>query len=341
MTVFVTGATGLLGSNLTRLLVERGFHVVVLARSADKARAQLEGLPVKIVIGDMANPASFAHGLRGVDAVFHTAAFFRDNYKGGSHARELHRINVAGTAELLRVAYAAGVRKFIHTSSIAVLNGPRDSAIDETMTRRLEDADDYYRSKILADREVQRFLADHHDFWAALVLPGWMHGPGDSGPTSAGQTVLDFASGKIPGVVPSSVSIVDVRDVAETAVAVLERGKRGERYLAAGRHMTMAELLFALERVTGMKAPRRRVPMPLLYVMAGISETWARLTRRPVLLSLATTRLMAQERGRTHFDHTKRERELGLGFRPIEDTLRDEVDWYRAHGWLANAARTS
>src|SRR5262249_34504760 len=133
------------------------------------------------------------------DAVFHTAAFFRDNYKGGSHARELHRINVAGTAELLRVAYAAGVRKFIHTSSIAVLNGPRHTAIDETMTRPLEDADDYYRSKILAEREVQRFLADHPDFWAAMVLPGWMHGPGDSGPTSAGQTVLDFANGRIPG----------------------------------------------------------------------------------------------------------------------------------------------
>src|SRR5215471_19155233 len=160
-----------------------------------------------------------------------------------------------GTANHLNTAYAAGVRRFVHTSSIAVLHGPRDSTINETMLRGLENADDYYRSKILADREVEQFLQSHPDFWAAMVLPGWMHGPGDMGPTSAGQMVLDFAKGKLPGIAPGTFSLVDARDVAETEWAVLDRGRRGERYLSAGRNMTVATLVPILERVTGVKAP--------------------------------------------------------------------------------------
>jgi len=331
---FVTGATGLLGNNLVRLLIAKGVKVRALARSVEKARRQFGNLPVEIVQGDMDNVLAFEHALAGVDAIFHTAAFFRDNYKGGTHWDELYRINVMGTANLLNAAYAAGVRRFVHTSSIAVLHGPEGTTIDETMVRSVEDADDYYRSKILADREVGHFLESHPDFWAAMVLPGWMHGPGDMGPTSAGQMVLDFAKRKVPGIVPGTFSFVDARDVAETQWAVFERGRRGERYLSAGRNMTMATLATILERVTGVKAPTRRIPMPMLYVMGGLGEIWARITRQPVMVSFATVRLMAREGGRTTFDHAKRERELGLQFRPVEETLRDEVGWYRDNGWL-------
>jgi dihydroflavonol-4-reductase len=337
-TAFVTGATGLLGNNLVRLLVDKGVHVRGLARSVDKARKQFGALPVDIVAGDLSDVSTFAHALHGVDVVFHAAAFFRDNYKGGSHAAELHRTNVLGTANLLNAAYAAGVRRFVHTSSVAVLNGAKGSTIDETMLRDERDADAYYRSKILADREVDRFLETHQDFWAAMVLPGWMHGPGDMGPTSAGQTVLDFAKRKLPGIVPGTFSFVDARDVAETQWSVLERGRRGERYLAAGRNLDMSTLFPILQRVTGVAAPTRHIPMSLLYLLGGAAELWSRISRRPVLISLAMVRLMASENGRTQFDHTKRERELGLGFRPIEETLRDSVAWYRANGWLAAEA---
>src|SRR5262249_42954689 len=110
------------------------------------------------------------------------------------------------------------------------------------------------------------------------------------------------------------------------------------RYLSAGRNMTVASFAKILERVTGVKAPTRRLPMPMLYLIGGLGEAWARVTRKPVLLSLATVRLMAREKGRTAFDHAKRERELGLQFRPVDETLRDEVEWYRNNGWLPNAA---
>jgi dihydroflavonol-4-reductase len=331
---FVTGSTGLLGNNLVRELVGRGVEVRALARSAEKARKQFAGLDVEVVEGDVRRVTGFATSLRGVDVVFHTAAYFRDSYKGGSHARELNRINVDGTADLLSHSYSAGIRKFVHTSSVAVLSGAPGAAIDETMRRDPQSADDYYRSKILADREVEKFVASHPDFDAVCVLPGWMHGPGDMGPTSAGQMVLDFVKGQLPGVIPGSFSVVDARDVAAIQIAAAERGRRGELYLAAGRHMTMADLFRALEQVSGVKAPGRKIPLAALYAIAGAGELWHRVTGKPVLLSMATVRLIGQEADRSHYDHGKTVRELGGKFRPVEETLADEIAWYGANGYL-------
>ena len=122
---FVTGATGLLGNNLVRLLVSRGVRVRALARSREKAAKQFGSLPIETVVGDMRDVRGFASALGGVDVIFHTAAFFRDNYKGGKHWKELYDANVTGTSDLLRHAHKACVRRFVHTSSVAVLAGRR------------------------------------------------------------------------------------------------------------------------------------------------------------------------------------------------------------------------
>ncbi|MHB8301967.1 MAG: SDR family oxidoreductase [Acidobacteriaceae bacterium] len=337
---FVTGSTGLLGNNLVRQLVANGFAVRALARSKAKAERQFTGVEVQVVEGDMVDVDRFAAALRGVDVIFHTAAYFRDSYKGGSHWKSLYQVNVLGTRALLHAGFEAGVRRFVHTSSVAVLHGRPGQCIDESMLRKEEEADDYYRSKILSDREVLTFLEQHPEMWAAMVLPGWMHGPGDIGPTSAGQTVLDFANGKLPGIIPGSFSVVDARDVANAMILADEHGSRGERYLAAGHHMTMAELFCVLEQVTGVKAPTRRLPLLVLYVVAAVGEIKARITRKPVLLSWATARLIAKEANRSRFSQAKSERELGLTFHPVEVALRDEVAWYRNNGWLPGGIPT-
>ncbi|MDC8760680.1 SDR family oxidoreductase [Janthinobacterium fluminis] len=332
---FVTGATGLLGNNLVRELIWRGFTVKALVRSLAKGQQQFAGLAgVELVLGDMADVSSFASKLQGCDVVFHTAAFFRDNYKGGSHWQELKRINVEGTELLIEQAYDAGIRRFVQTSSIGVLNGEPGAPIDETCLRELSDADDYYRSKILADQAVLRFLARHPDMHASLVLPGWMWGPADIGPTSSGQFVNDVVLGKLPGLVPGSFSVVDARDVAHAHITAAEQGKRGERYLAAGRHMTMRQLVPLLGKIANVKTPTRELPLPLLYALAAVQEIYARISGRPILLSLATVRLMVKEAGRTHFNHAKSERELALHFRPFEQTVADTVTWYRSRDWF-------
>lgn len=336
---FVTGATGLLGNNLVRQLLARGCQVKALVRSRAKGEQQFGSLPgLELVVGDMADVDWFAAALHGCDTLFHTAAFFRDNYKGGSHWEQLQRINVLGTQRLLERAYSAGIRRFIHTSSIAVLKGEPGQLIDETCLRDPADADDYYRSKILADQAVLAFLESHPQMHACMVLPGWMWGPGDIGPTSSGQLLNDVVLGRLPGLVPGSFSVVDARDVALAQIAAARQGHRGERYLAAGRHMTMAELVPLLGRVAGVRTPVRPLPVPLLYTLAAVQELYARLTGKPVLLSLATVRLMLQESGRSRFDPSKSEQELDLSFRSLERTISDTLAWYQDHGWLPRQA---
>jgi dihydroflavonol-4-reductase len=338
-TAFVTGSTGLLGNNLVRELVAGGYRVKALVRSKIKGDQQFGGMAeVEVVEGNMERAQALRPHLEGVDHLFHTAAFFRDGYKGGSHWAELKRVNVDGTKALMEAAYAAGVRRMVHTSSIAVLDGPRGTTVDETMERALVKADDYYRSKIMADAVVQDFLTAHPDFFATMVLPGWMWGPGDIGPTSSGQVAMDAVNGKLPGIVPASFSVVDARDVAQAQMAAIEKGKRGERYLAAGRHTTMRDLIPMIGKVASVPVPTRSIPMFMLYGIAGVQEAYARMTGKPILLSLATVKLMAQEGDRTRFNHAKSKRDLGLDFRPIEQTIGDTIEWYRSNGWLPPVA---
>ena len=336
-TAFVTGSTGLLGNNLVRELLRQGVQVRGLARSREKARQQFADLKVDIVEGDMTDVAGFADALTGCDALFHTAAHFRDCYKGGQHAERLQATNVDGTAALLDAAHHRGLRQIVHTSSIAVLDGPPGQPIDETMERELSHADDYYRSKILSDQAVMRFHSRHPDAHVTMVLPGWMFGPGDRGPTSAGQLVLDFAARKLPGRIPGTFSVVDARDVAQIQVSAMRLGQSGHRYLAAGRNMTMDQLFPLLAQATGVAAPTRSIPLGLLKVIAWVNETQARLTGAPALISRAAVRLLEREAGRTQFNQDKTFRELHGTFRPVIDTLADTVDWYRQHGWLAAA----
>ncbi|HEY1499507.1 MAG TPA: SDR family oxidoreductase [Acidobacteriaceae bacterium] len=336
--VFVTGATGLLGNSLVRQMAARGWPVKALVRSRARGTAQFAGLPVEIVAGDMRDVAGFAQHLRGVDLLFHTAAFFRDGFKGGRHRTEMYEINVLGTRDLLSQAYSAGVRRFVHTSSATVLTGEPGAVIDETMLRSASGAPEYPESKILADAEVAKFLKDHRDASVSTVLPGWMIGPGDMGPTSAGQMVLDFLRHKLPGIPPSAMSVVDARDVAEAHIAAALHGRRGERYLVGGRRMEMAEIFALLEKITGVPAPKWKVPPPMLYALAALQEVWHFITRKPILISLAGARLMTQERERSRLDSSKAERELGTRFRPAEETLRDTVAWYRRNGWIEDGA---
>jgi len=330
---FVTGATGLLGNNIVRALLKRNIKVKALVRSAEKAKKQFASLPVEWVEGDMLNVDAFSHALLGCDALFHTAAYFRDSYKGGKHWQKLYDTNVTGTERLLQAAYAAGIRRAVHTSSIAVLKGNKDQVIDETMSRSEQEADDYYLSKILSEQKVQQFLSQHPDMFIAMVLPGWMFGPGDIGPTSSGQFLLDFVGQKLPGVLPGSFSVVDARDVAEHQIAAITRGRSGERYLAAGNHMDMKSIFQALSSVSGVKAPERKVPLFMLRIIALIYEGYYRITKKPVLISTSTVKLMAQEQDRTHFSHNKSSRELECQFRPVAETLTDTLDWYRNNNY--------
>ncbi|MBL8956377.1 MAG: NAD(P)H-binding protein, partial [Myxococcaceae bacterium] len=320
-TAFVTGATGLLGSNLVAQLLQRGVEVKALVRDVPRAQRLLPSHPrLKLVVGDMDVVAGFAPELAGCDVLFHCAAYFRDSFKGGEHWQKLRRINVDGTRDVVRAAYAAGVRRLLHVSSVGVLKaegsaaapvGPRDR-------RAAEDTrNDYYRSKILADAVVKQELEAHPDLWAAFVMPGFMNGPGDAGPTSAAQSIIDFTGRKLPGILDAHFSYVDARDVAEVCIAAVERAPRGAELVAGGRRLNLADAFKLLEGITGVPAPKRRVSLALLWLVAVVNEAWARLTGRPVLVGMSIYRMMRDDGPYAFYDSSLTEQMLGVRFRPV------------------------
>jgi dihydroflavonol-4-reductase len=156
-----------------------------------------------------------------------------------------------------------------------------------------------------------------------------MFGPWDAAPTGSGRLVLDFLAGKLPAIPPGGMPVVDARDVAAGMIAAAERGRNGENYLLAGRFATMEQVITTLARVTGLPAPRARIPYPVAWAYAALAEAWSRLTGSPSLVNLTVVRMF---HARLDATSAKAERELGFRARPLEETLRDEVAWFRAQG---------
>ena len=341
MLIYVTGATGLLGNNLIRTLLAQGHQVRGLVRDLDKAQELFptSSSVLRWVRGDMLEVDAVASSLEGVDCVVHTAAYFRDSYKGGEHYQRMLQVNVDGTAALLKAAYERGVRRFVHVSSIATVKSEPGQPAEEDMRRAFEgEPDDYFRSKILSDQVVEDFAKAHPDFEVSFVLPGFMVGPGDLGPTSAGQLVLDFARKKLPGVMNAGFSFVDARDVAQACAALSTSSRPGERYLVAGRYHSLTSAYAQLAPITSVAAPKRMIPDFFLLAYAFFSEVYARITGKPVLLSWAGVQSMRRERPHGQFDSSKAERELGVTFRPLAETFGDTFKDYVKRDWLAAVA---
>ncbi len=327
MKAFVTGSTGLLGNNLVRLLVANGHQVKGLIRSQSKAKRLLGGLDVELVKGDMCLVTEFAPELEGCDVVFHTAAYFREYYQPGDHVEALEEINVHGTLELMTEADRHRVPCFVHVSSAGTIGLKPDGrpGDERTPPSKLTKSNLYFKSKINGDAKIRAF-AGGHDMKIVEILPSWMWGPGDATPTAAGQMALDFLAREIPGILEGGSSVVDARDVAAAMIAAVEGGRHGERYIVGGRYFSLERLLSGLERVSGVRGPRMKLPHGLAMAYAWYQETKGRVTGKDALLTREGVRTMHAELAVTS---TKAERELGVTFRKLNDTLRDVVRWYK------------
>jgi len=339
-TAFVTGCTGLLGSNLTRLLLASGYAVRGLARDPAKAERMFVDLDVEarerftVIEGDLLDLDAWADALHGVETLFHTAAYFRESFTLGEHRDTLWAVNVDGTRALLEAVDAAGVARAVHTSSGGVLPhaGP-GRPLDETDEIPPDydwTGNDYFESKHACDRAIQDFLATHR-MPVAFVLPGWMFGPGDEGPTSAGQLVLDLLDRKLPAVPDVAACVADVRDVAlahlRTAEVLADDPDRwrGERFLAAGPYTSFRTIVDTVEEVAGVPAPRWTVPIGLMKVVALGQEWWGRLTGTDPLLTRHGVQTLAVN---SPLDSSKAKDVLGVRFRPLAQTLRDTIRYY-------------
>lgn len=330
---FVTGSTGLLGSNLVRQLLADGYAVKALYRSAEKAKTYLGDTDVKLVQGDMLQVEHFAHELDGCDVLFHTAAYFKE-YRGVRPEADkmLHDINVDGTLKLLAAAQAHGVNNVVYVSSSGVIGKPANGqAADESAAFNDGTPNSYFRSKISAEKALTQWLAQHPDMRVVLILPSAIVGPGDNGPTGMGQLMIDVLKGELPAVPAGGISTVDVRDVATGMLRAADVGTSGERYIMSGDYQTLGQFVQTIGKTANVKVPGFQLPYFMTWTYGAVSELVAKLSGNEPLASRV---MVATLNEGTTLSAAKAERELGVTFRPIEESIRDEIAWFKQFGFL-------
>jgi len=328
-TAFVTGASGFVGANLVRALLERGWRVRALVRGDAPS---LASLGVALVRGDLFDPG-LAGAMRGSDAVFHVAA----TYSLWRRDRDaVVRANVEGTRSVLAAARAAGVPRTVHTSSVAAIGVRADGApADETYQSppsRLVGT--YKRSKYYAEAAARRAFEDGQD--VVIVSPATPVGPWDAKPTPTGEILVRFLSGRMPAYADTGLNLIDVRDVAAGHILAFERGVAGERYILGHENLTLRALLERLAAIAGRPAPRIRLPLAIPLAYAALGEyVLARVGITPDV-SVESVRMARQ---RMFYSAEKAVRELGLPQSPVTDALRDAVTWFEDHGYVARDSR--
>jgi len=331
MRAFVTGSTGLLGNNLVRTLVADGHEVFALTRSLEKFQRMLGDTPATPIQGDILESAALSPRLEGIDVVFHTAAYFRESFGPGNHEAMLQATNIDATLALMKLADQRGVSAFVHTSSSGTIGKKPDGSPGDEDTppapRQLENL--YFRSKYDGEQQIRAWTPTK-GLRVIEILPGWMFGPGDTGPTAAGKLLLDYFAGKIPAVPPGGTSIVDARDVAQ-AMLDASHARHGSRYAVAGRYLSLREVVDTIAAVSATRPPRFDLPAWAAKAYARFDEWLAALLNRPVVVSYEGVRIMAEK---IRIDSSRAQRELGATFRPFEETVRDELQWYVAHDML-------
>jgi len=326
MNALVTGATGFVGANVARSLVAEGYRVRVLARPTSSLKA-LDGCAVEVVRGDILEPACVAEAIRGCAQVFHVAADYRLWAKDPG---EIYRNNVDGTRAVLEACTRAGTARVVYTSSVGTLGLPRDGSFGtETTPVHLDDMiGPYKRSKFLAERVADEYAA--RGLPVVIVNPSNPIGAWEVRPTPTGQMVLDYLLRRMVATLNTGLNLIHVGDVARGHLLASQRGRAGEKYILGCENHSLTEIFRMLERITGIRAPRVRVPHALIYCVAVVSEGMARATGRPPCVPLTGVRMA---RKHMYSSAEKAVRELGLPQTPVEKALRDAVEWFVGYGY--------
>ena len=331
MNVLVTGSTGFIGAALCRALVEQGHQVRAFHRASSNLRL-LEDLPVEHLVGDLTQPDTLAPALAGMEVVFHAAAML-----GGKHDEpgRMYTVTVEGTRALLNEARRAGVRRVVHTSSVAALGVPplpaRNAApllMDETHTWNFRpDYWPYGYTKYLAEMEVQRAVAEGLD--VVTVNPAMVVGAGDIYRKSS-SLVVRVAQRRLPMLTEGGLNIVHIEDVVAGHLAALQRGQSGQRYILGGHNLSHQAYLQQIAAVVG-------APPPTLVLPAGLLRRLALPIRLiSPFLDLPFSPVTFRKAGYYFYVDTRKSR-TALGLpppRPVSDAIRAAYDWFIQTGAL-------
>ncbi|MDH5538414.1 MAG: NAD-dependent epimerase/dehydratase family protein [Rhizobacter sp.] len=319
--VLLTGASGFLGAHLLRELHSAHCQVRALSRRAesDAPIAALGGEPVR---GELADTASLRDALAGCEAVFHAAA---DTSVWRPRAAAQTATNVQGTHNLLQAAEAAGVKAFVHTSSVAAFSHLVQGTIDESVQQLGGQSwINCERSKYLGELAVR----NAHVPWI-VFNPSHILGPGDR--HNWARLIMLVDREKLPGIPPGVGSFADVRQVAKAQVVAWQRQRFGEAYVVGGEHAGFVELVHRIGAALGRRTPRTATPAWALKAYVHLLSGWSRITRNEPDLTPESVALTCHM---LNVDSGKARQELDYVETPLEKLLDDTLAWMRLHGLI-------
>ena len=326
MKLFITGATGFVGSHVARLAAAQGAELRVLVRPT----SQTKYLPknAELVTGDLRDVRGFAAALQGCDAVLHVAADYR---LWVPDPADMYKANVEGTRELLRAAREAGVPRFVYTSSVATMGFKADGTIvdENTPVSEADMIGHYKRSKWLGEQEA---LAAARAGQQVMILnPTTPIGSMDTKPTPTGRIVVDFLNKNFPAYVDTGLNLVDVEEIARVHLAAITTGRVGERYILGGENLTLKQILDRLAEVTGLPSPKHKVPHAVAMAFAFFDETITGKLRG--MEPRATVEAVRMGKKMMFASSAKAERQLGWQVLPVDAALRAACAWFVANGY--------
>jgi len=325
----VTGATGHLGANLVRALLDNGEKVRVLVRAGSDLAA-VDGLDVEQAVGDLRDRRTVRDAVQGVDRIYHSAAFV--SIRSGDR-QELFDTNVLGTRYLMQEARRADVQRVVHTSSFGAVGINPDGVSNEKWTvSPFELASDYERTKAVSEQEV--LLEAVRGLDVSIVNPAGIVGPWDFRPSLIGRTILDFAHGRMPAFVPGAFDFVPVRDVVSAELLAMQKGRRGERYMITGEYHSIDQILDWLQEFTGKPRPKKAIPPKAMQYLALLKDPLERRffpDKAPRFNYHSIRLLNSGKRG----DSSRIQRELGLVPTSTRQAFAEAVVWFRERGMIA------
>ncbi|HVJ79828.1 MAG TPA: NAD-dependent epimerase/dehydratase family protein [Planctomycetia bacterium] len=326
--ILVTGGAGFLGSHLVALIAKRGERVRVLELPGAECR-QLEALGAEVFRGDIRDKSSVEEAVRDCDRVCHLAA--NPNLWTLNRA-DFDQVNRLGTQHVIDAALAAGAERvlFVSTESILAHGESRPLAVEDREIRDQDVIGTYCRSKLAAERIAFKLAAEGKP--VVVAAPTLPVGPGDRLKTPPTRMTLSFCRGEIPAYLDCRFNLIDARDVAAGLLATLDRGVTGRRYVLGAWNVGLVDWLREVGAVVGRPPPRWKVPYALALAAGWFSERWADwITHSSPNATVSGVRLA---RRNMHFDCSRTLTELDLEPRPLAESARDAVEWYRSRGWL-------
>ncbi len=327
MKVFLTGATGLLGGHIVEELLRKQYEVTALVRSLERGKKLLPET-VTLAKGDLKDITTFQNELENHDILIHAGACYSEYYRTGKKD-ELTNVNVRGTKTIIETAYLKGIKNLIFISSAAVLETESNNAINE-LNAYSQTSEPYFKSKVEAEKEIIDFSKKYQDLRLITILPSVMMGPGDRGPTPNGKFILNYLHDMYKFIIPGSNCIADVRDVAQTIVTAIKKGSHGERYVVGGRKHEYKDIFKLLSEVSGKSALTKTITFKKLLMVSRVVTLINTLKGKPSPLKPAIVKRLNQN---FWYDTTKAEKELGTTYRPLKETLKDTVQWFKEHNY--------